>query len=69
VNPGWSKVDDYYKKLDERPTYLISLLLYPTYRLHRFEEKRGDNLEKHFGPIEQPSRAVYNEEYALNLPE
>jgi hypothetical protein len=51
VNLAWSKLDNYYKKLDQAPAYAISFLLHPSYRKHYFEEKWKGNLRKYCGGV------------------
>jgi hypothetical protein len=64
INLAWSKLDDYYKKLDDSPANAAALLLHPRYRLQHFKNKWKGHLKKYLGPIKKSTRAVYDEEYA-----
>jgi hypothetical protein len=64
INLAWSKLDDYYKKLDDFPIYAAVLLLHPRYRLRHFENKWKGQLKKYLRVMKKAIRAFYDEDYA-----
>jgi hAT family C-terminal dimerisation region len=64
INLAWSKLDNYYKKLDDSPAYAAALLLHPRYRLRYFDNKWKGQLRKYLAPMKKATRAVYDEFYA-----
>jgi hypothetical protein len=64
INLAWSKLDDYYKKLDDSPAYAAAFLLHSRYRLRHFENKWKGQLKKYLGVIKKAARALYDEDYA-----
>jgi hypothetical protein len=64
INLAWLKLDNYYKKLDESPVYVIALLLHPRYRMRHFENKWKGQLKKYLGPMKKAARKLYDKEYA-----
>lgn len=63
INLAWSKLDDYYKKLDESPAYAAALVLHPRYRLEYITEKWTGPLRKYIAPAKKAIRELYMKEY------
>jgi hypothetical protein len=64
INLAWSKLDDYYKKLNDSSAYAAALLLHSRYRLRHFENKWKGQLKKYLGVMKKATQALYDEEYA-----
>jgi hypothetical protein len=53
INLAWSKLDKYYIKLDDSPTYYVALMLYPHYRLRYFDEFWKGSLVRYLAPMKK----------------
>jgi len=53
INLAWSKLDKYYIKLDDSPTYYVALMLYSHYRLHHFDEFWKGSLVGYLAPMKK----------------
>jgi hypothetical protein len=63
INLAWSKLDEYYKKLDDSPAYAAALVLHPQYRLDYFKESWKRHLRKYLDPMKRSVRKLYNDSY------
>jgi hypothetical protein len=63
INLAWSKLDEYYKKLDDSPAYAAALILHPQYRLEYFKESWKKHLKKYLDPMKRSVRKLYNDSY------
>jgi hypothetical protein len=63
INLAWSKLDEYYKKLDDSPAYAAALILHPQYRLDYFKESWKKHLKKYLDPMKRSVRKLYDDNY------
>jgi hypothetical protein len=63
INLAWSKLDEYYSKLDNTPAYTASLTLHPQFRLDYFVERWTGSLKKYLGPTKKAMRELYLRQY------
>jgi hypothetical protein len=65
INTAWSKLDEYYIKLDETPIYAAALAVHPSYRYYYFETTWKGRLQKYWAPIKKVMKELYNTYYNL----
>jgi hypothetical protein len=68
INLAWSKIDDYYKKLDEAPAYAAALVLHPRFRFHYFINKWKGSLKKYLALTKKAIQTLYEQEYKPQVP-
>lgn len=63
INLAWSKLDEYYIKLDHSPAYAAALLLHPQFRLQHFKNNWKGSLLKYLRPMQDACRQLYESTY------
>jgi hypothetical protein len=63
INLAWSKLDEYYKKLDDSPAYAAVLLCHPSFRWHCLSNKWIGQLRKYQAPMKKALQKLYDDKY------
>jgi len=67
INLAWSKLDDYYLKMDETPAYALALLVHPRFRWTHFELNWKGHLARYKSGTKKAMREVYDTQYKKDL--
>jgi hypothetical protein len=59
----WSKLDEYYKKLDDSPAYAAALLCHPSFRWRYFSNEWVGQLRKYQAPMKKALQKLYDNKY------
>ena len=69
LNEAWSKLKEYYERMDESPAYAAALMLHPQYKIHYFTKRWKNHLSEYIEPTKEALRKQYEEEYLPRYPE
>ena len=68
LNEAWSKLRQYYGKMDESPAYAAALMLHPRHKLHYFTKRWKKHLAEYIQPTKNALRKQYEQEYLPKYP-
>jgi hAT family C-terminal dimerisation region len=67
VNLAWSKLDDYYKLIDNTPIYAAALFLHPRHQWGYFKQRWNTKLLRSYQKsTQQAIRRLYEDQYRVN---
>jgi hypothetical protein len=68
LNEAWTKLRQYYEKMDESSAYAAALMLHPRHKLHYFTKRWKTHLAQYIQPTKDALRKQYEEEYLIKYP-